>query len=166
MKIRAARTVDVFRLVELLEETRVMSRFDGAVKIDPIVARKTLAQMIQRHGGFHEGATCVFVAENREGVIVGFCVGMLDRVYHVGDKLVAQDVFLISTGKKEAPVARALFRAYVGWAAKCPNLFEIIASWTDALPTGKRMEQIYIAHGFQKSGGIFRRTIAQEGAGE
>ena len=130
--LRPARFSDAFRLVEILEETRSKSRYAGHVNIDAERARKTIAGFIQRHGGVHDGGTCVFVVEDAEGVIQSFCVGSLYRVYLVGDQLVAQDMYLICTDAAPPGSRRKLINAYLDWAESNPNVFEINLSWSDA----------------------------------
>ncbi len=162
--IRPARMVDVFAIVELLTGAHSRSRYAGAVAVDEAVARKTLAQFIQRHGGAYAGASCVFVSESGEGVIHSLVVGVLDRVYFIGDQLVAQDVFLVAAPDAPARASLALIDAYLGWASANPNVYEIQLSWTDALPSGERMPAIYERRGFSMCGGIYRRENIAEAA--
>jgi hypothetical protein len=162
VKIRPARLGDLFAIVDLLVEKQAQSIYAGHVEVDRPVARKTLATFIQRHGGMHSGGTCLFVVEDAKGVVRGFCAGMLDRVYLVGDKLVAQDVFLVAGKGTPANTASRLIDAYLGWAMSVPEVFEINLSLTDALPQGPRVEKLYRARGFEPCGAIYRRTFAHE----
>lgn len=155
--VRAARTTDVFRLTEMLCDQQAASRYAGLVNVDDKYTRAMLARMIQRHAGQFDGGTLVNVVENREGVIEAFCVGALSRVYLIGDKLVAQDIFLCSDKAASERAALKLLALYVQWAAGNPNVFEINLSHTDALPTGERMGPIYERIGFQRCGAIYRR---------
>lgn len=164
--IRAARHVDVWRLVELLTAAQARSIYAGRCDVDQVVARKTVASMIQRHGGTHDGGACVFVAEDGKGVICGFCVGALDRVYHIGDKLVAQDVFLVAEPGAPAAAHNSLIDAYLDWAASVPDVIEINLSWTDVVPgTGERMGPVYERKGFVRCGEIFRREVVAPAEG-
>ena len=162
MKLRPARTVDVFRLVELLVAKQAQSIYAGRCKVDQLVARQTLARMIQRHGGTHDGASCVFVVENGEEVIQAFCVGALDRVYHIGEKLVAQDVFLVADAGAPLAATLMLVDAYLGWAESCPDVLEINLSWTDVVGVSPAIEQLYARKGFTRCGAIFRRAVERE----
>ncbi len=54
--MRAARTTDVFGMVDLLVAQQARSRYAGAVDVDPVYARRLLAQAIQRNGGTTEGS--------------------------------------------------------------------------------------------------------------
>ncbi|WP_337846826.1 hypothetical protein [Sphingomonas sp.] len=160
--LRPARFADTFRLVDILEETRKKSRYSETVNIDAERARKTLAGFIQRHGGVHDGGTCVFVVEDAAGAIQGFCVGTLYRVYLVGDRLVAQDMFLICTDDAAPGSTRKLINAYLDWAGSNPNVVEINLSWSDALPTGQRMGPVYHRLGFVRCGEMYRRHPEHE----
>lgn len=86
--------------------------------------------------------------------------GMLDRVYHVGDKLCANDVFLVATEKASARAANRLLDAYIDWAASNPLVLEINLSWADTLPSGQKMPAVYARKGFRKCGEIFVKELA------
>lgn len=163
--IRPARSVDVFALVALLHHQHARSRYAGQVSIDDKYARSLLAQAIQRNGGTHDGGSLVNVVETGEGVISGFCVGVLDRVYHIGDRLVAQDMFLVAADEAPPLTAVRLLKRYVEWAASNPAVFEIHLSHTDALPEGERIGALYERMGFTRCGALYRRgTMAREEA--
>ena len=166
MRIRPARSVDVFALVEMLEEQHARSRYVGQVGIDAKYARSLLAQAIQRHGGTHAGGALVNVITQTGGeVICGFCVGVLDRVYQIGDRLVAQDAFLVVRNGAPPLASAKLLSHYIQWAASNPAVFEITLSHTDALPEGERIGALYERLGFQKCGALYRRdNIARKEA--
>ena len=155
--MRPARTIEAFALVELLREQHARSRYAGLVEIDPTYARRMLSQAIQRNGHTHDGGALVNVIEGEDGSIVAFMVGVLNRVYHIGTALCAQDMFLVASDRAPATASRRLLKAYIDWAAANPRVLEIILSHTDALPEGERMGQVYERLGFQRCGGIYRR---------
>lgn len=158
--LRAARATDAFRIVQLLVETQGKSRFAGAVAIDEPYARKTVAALIHRHGGIHDGGTCAYVATDGAGEIEGFIIGLLDRVYHVGDMLCANDVFLVCSDRADATAMPKLVSAYLDWADTNPKVYEIHLSWSDALETGCRMGPVFMRKGFTRCGEVFRRDRA------
>lgn len=165
MKIRPARTTDVFDMVALLRVQYERSRYAGRVNLDDKYARSLLAQMIQRHGGGHCGATLVNVVENREGVIKGFCAGLLDRVHMIGDRLVAQDVFLVVDEHAPPLASMRLLSQYFQWADTNPAVLEITLSHTDAIPDSERIGHFYERLGFIQCGALYRRdTSAREEA--
>lgn len=158
--MRPARTIEAFALVELLREQHARSRYAALGDIDPTYARRLLAQAIQRHGHTTDGGTQVNVIEAEDGSIAAFMVGVLNRVYHVGNALCAQDMFLVAGDRAPALASRTLLNAYVEWASSNPRVLEINLSHTDALPEGDRMGAVYERLGFERCGGIYRRAGA------
>lgn len=161
MTVRPARMSDIFPLAGLLVQSHQASRYAGHVGIDQAAARRLIAQFIQRHGGSHDGSSFVAVVEDGEGVICGFVAGALDRVYHVGDLLAANDVFLVAAPDAPATTALRLLAAYIQWAESVPDCAEIRLSWTDALPSGERMAALYERMGFRECGRIYERVAAR-----
>lgn len=160
MGVRPARFVDVLAMVGLLEEHYPSTRYAGVVDLDADYARKLLAQIVQRHGGQHAGATCCFVYE-RAGAVVGFLAGQLDRVYGVGTKLSAHDIFLVAAKDSHA-VSLPLIKAYRDWAFASPKIFEVYLTHSDVLPGGERLSAIYQRLGFCKSGEAWRMTVSEK----
>lgn len=162
MSLRPARMVDIPALAALLVGSHAASRYAGSVSVDQGAARKLLAQLVQRHGGIHDGGSFVAVATTGEEVICGFVAGMLDRVYHIGDRLAANDVFLVAAPDAPPTTARRLLGAYLTWAKSVPGIAEVRLSWTDALPSGERMGDVYARLGFRKCGEIFEMAVGGE----
>lgn len=155
--LRPARFVDVPRLVEMLADAHGKSRYAGKVNVDAGYARKLLAQLVQRHGHTNHGGSCVFVVEGGDGAVCGLVVGILERVYMIGDQLAANDLFLVVN--KNAPISamKQLIGAYLDWADNNQNVAEINLSWTNALATGERMSKLYKRLNFTKCGEVFCR---------
>jgi hypothetical protein len=109
--------------------------------------------MIAQQGQIGPQGSCVFVAV-RDGKAVGFIAGILDRVYQIGKKLVAQDLFFVNEGAVGDTLA--LLDEYVAWARNIRAVLEIVVSWTDTLPGAERVAQLYSRKGFIKSGEISR----------
>lgn len=147
--------VDVPALAALLAQSHAASRYAGEVGVDQAAARRLLAQFVQRHGGTHDGSSFVAVVEDGKGVICGFVAGVLDRVYHIGEKLAANDVFLVATPNAPATTTRRLLNGYLTWANSVPDCAEVRLSWTDALPSGERMGDLYERMGFRECGRIY-----------
>lgn len=155
--LRAARTTDVFAMAALLEQQFDRSRYAGTgVVFDGHYVRRTLAQAIQRNGHTGDGGALVNVIEKGAG-IAALCVGTLSRVYHVGDKLMAQDMFLVAAPDAPVMATRSLLRPFLAWADANPAVHEIYLSHTDVLPEGAAIEPIYRILGFQQCGAIYRR---------
>jgi RimJ/RimL family protein N-acetyltransferase len=156
--IRPAKFVDIPRLVDLLCEMHAESRYAGKVEISRKAAHTLLQQCVTRHGGQHEGGALVMVAEH-EGSVEGFMVGMLDRIYHVGDMLAAIDVYLYATAAAPKMTPRRLLDAYVAWASENPKVFEIRLSWTDTMEGAERIGAVYEKMGFRRCGAIYERAV-------
>ena len=158
--VRPARMTDTFAIVALIVSAHAKSVYADVLAIDEAVARKTISQMIQRHGGEHAGGACVFVAENEASEIVGFMAGLLDRVYGVCDGLTAQDVFLICDRGKAHPLTlQRLVNAFIDWAESSPKVFEIVVTHTDVVPDAARVASLYRHHGFGLWGKAYRKVI-------
>jgi L-amino acid N-acyltransferase YncA len=157
--IRPAKYGDVPRIVDLLKEMHAASKYAGHVGVDHKSAHDLITQCVRRHAGQHEGATLVFVVE-RDGQVEGFMVGMLDRIYHIGDRLTANDLYLHTTKAAPPGSARGLFRRYMKWAADNPKVYEIASSWSDAIPGAQKVGRMYQALGFEKCGEMFIKRVA------
>ena len=163
MQIRAPLTTEVFGLVDMIVRLHPMTRFHGDVAVDEKYARTLLAQCIQRNGGQHDGGTFIRVCENDDGRLCGFVAGMLDRVYHVGDLLWAQDMFLLTEPDAPFRASTALIDGYVDWAWANPKVYEVHLSHLDALPDLNRLDRHFEKRwGFQRCGAVFRLTKNKE----
>lgn len=149
---------DLPRAYALLLEMQTKSKYAGIVDVDEATAKALLINAVKRHGGTNNGGFCFFVIEAM-GKIEGFIIGLLDRVYHIGNRLVANDVYLYCT--KDAPrmASSRLIDAYVKWALDNPKVHEIKASWQDALGSnGKIMDKMLQRKGFRACGSIWERA--------
>lgn len=155
--MRPATHSDVPRLLELLLDMQRKSKFAPDIDVDVQTARALVFTAITRNGGLHQGGAFVQVVE-KDGRVEAFIVGMLDRVYHIGNRLVANDIFLYATDAAPKTAAARLFRAYVKWALGNPKVAKIMASWTDALgEDAQRIEKLYEREGFHRVGAIWER---------
>lgn len=156
--IRPAAMSDLPVLHALVREQHEKSRFHPDIGIDEPTLRSMLVQGVQRHGGQNNGSSCIFVEEH-EGHVEGFIFGILNRVYHIGNRLAANDLFLVCTGKARKTAAPELIEAYTAWAYDNPKVAQIMLSWTDAIGTdGKKIEALYKRKGFRHVGGIWERS--------
>lgn len=161
MIYRPARSVDAFALVEILQERHAETRYAGCVAIDEMIARKVFAHAAQRHGGHFEGATFLMVAES-DARIEAFMLGELTRIYMVGDRLAASDLFLIGRKDCDPRALPALVDRYIAWAEASPKVHEITLSWSDAVPGHEAVCALYERKGFTPCQRGYRRTVAAE----
>lgn len=159
--IRPAKFVDTMRIVELMHEMHGKSRYRDIDKVNEKHAHRLIAQCIQRHGHAHAGGALVLVAV-RDMKVEGFFVGMLDHLYHLGSKLMAQDVFLYTSAKADPLDFMRMLRAYVKWAEANPKVAEIKLSHTDAIEGADKLDMIYEGLGFRRCGHIFERVPESE----
>lgn len=154
--IRPANFSDIPRLAALMAEAHARSKYADRCGLDLKFTKALFVRAIQRHGGTGDGATCLFVSDN-DGV-QGFILGLLDRVYQVGDKLAALDAFYYAAHDIAPRDPARLIDAYVEWAGRSPNCIEIKLSATDVVGPTERVERLYRRKGFVRSGVIYERT--------
>jgi hypothetical protein len=160
--IRPARSTDVFALTAILVAQHARSRYVGICEVDQGYTRQLLARSIQRHGGSYDGATLVNVVE-RDGCVVAFMMGALQRVYQIGDRLEAYDVFLARNPNADAHglYASQLIREYVRWAKGCEKVVDINLSHTDVTPESEGIGSLYELLGFVRHGGLYRLGVSE-----
>lgn len=157
--IRTADLSDLPRLYELLCDAHENSKYAGHVEVHDKTARGLLMHCVQRQG-LNNGSTNVKVVE-RDSVVEGFMIGILDRVYHIGDRLQANDMFLVCTKSAGITAASRLLDDYIEWASNNPKVYEIKLSWTDALGVdSNQIELLYAKKGFVSCGGIWGKESA------
>lgn len=154
--IRDAKFADIHGIIGLLEYGHGRSHYAGSgVRIDQKEAKRLLVQSIQRHGGKNGGACFVQVAE-KDGVINGLILGTLARVYAIGDKLSATDLFWIAAPTVDPTEPLRLMRNMVDWAWQSPHVVEVKCGATaviqDPEGAGKLLERI----GMKQFGNIYR----------
>ena len=156
--IRAANFGDLPRLFTLVCDQHEASKYYPDVGVDEPTLRSYLMQGVQRHGGTNSGSTCLFVEEH-DGQVEGFVMGILERLYHIGDRLWSNDMFLVCTDDAPKMTASRLIDAYDAWAFNNPKVAKILLSWTDAIGTdGKKIEALYKRKGYHHIGGIWERA--------
>lgn len=155
--MRHATLNDCARIFELVLEMHSESKFPPDVGVDHITARSLIMTAIQRNGGLHQGGTIVLV-EEKDGAVEAFVIGILDRVYHIGNRLASNDLFLYASKRARRGASIRLFRGYVQWALSNPKVAKIMGSWTDALgPEVEKIEALYRKEGFHRIGAIWER---------
>ena len=94
--IRGVSFSDIPRIVLLLEESFSRTHYakSGLGGIDRAEAKRLLTTAVHRHGHKTGGGTFIQVAE-KDGAIEGLILGTLTRVYSVGNKLMATDLFWV-----------------------------------------------------------------------
>lgn len=156
--IRQAKFGDIPEIARLMQAMYLRSKYVGRDEIDIKEAKALAVQSVQRHGLKTPGGTCVFVAQDREP-LTGFIIGVLDRVYHIGRKLMATDIFWYADDGSPRD-AIMLFDAYLKWAGSVPGVIELKNGATDAIGGDySRVAKLYERRGFKQTGVIYEKAV-------
>ena len=162
--VRDATFSDVPALSKLLERAYRKSKYADRTGLHTKSVEQLFLGLVsgQRQNG--PQASYLRVATKQDKV-VGFLAGTLGRVYNVGEKLVASDVFFISEGSYPKDL-EALIDGYVEWASANPKVIEIGLSWSDAVRDGAALAKLYKRKGFTLVGEQYelRTDVAMEKA--
>lgn len=151
--MRKATIQDASAIAEMLRASHARSKYLGRATISEPVMQQTIAALIAAQGQIGPQGSCLFVVE-RNGKIVAFIAGVLDRIYFFLSKLRATDIFLINQGGMASDTVR-LVDAYTDWARSIRAVDEITLSWSDAIPGAARISKLYARKGFEQSGAIY-----------
>lgn len=160
MVTRPATASDLSKVYDMMLEMHARSKYAQDADVDQQTARALLMQALQRHGGKNNGST-YFVVDESDGNLNGFMIGTLQRLYLIGNRLEAMDLYLYARADAPPRSAHALLKSYVDWASDCPKVASIKLSWTDALGVdGERLGALYERKGFKPHGGIYEKVMA------
>lgn len=157
--IRPATLSDLPRLLELVLEMHASSEFPARmIGVDEITTRSILMDGVMRNGRTNNGGTLLNVVE-RDGAVEGFMLGILQRVYHICNRLEAQDFWLYCSKKAPARASERLIDAYIEWAQANPKVADIMLSWTNVVGVkGEKLGRLYKRKGFERVGEIWKRA--------
>jgi hypothetical protein len=126
----------------------------GPCGFDEKEATRLLVHAVQGH----KAGAFVQVAEH-EGAIEGLIVGMKARVYHVGTRNMASDLFWVATDKVHARDPRLLMKAFIAWAKGEPDVIEIRCGVTAVLQDPDKAGRILESLGMERYGAIYRKGL-------
>lgn len=156
--VRKAKFGDIPRLAELLEQGARRSKYSDRCSFDMKETKSLLVNAIQRHGLASAGGSCVFVSEHA-GAVDGVIVGVLDRVYHIFDKLSAGDLAFYVTPGGSPRSAGALIDAYFEWADGIDAVIETLLGATDIVQDYEIAAALYQRKGMVQTGVIYERRL-------
>lgn len=156
MSIRRATFSDINGIMDLLHDAYDRSIYRGKTEIDEREARALVMRSMQRHGGANEGSTWVAVSE-WDGKIQGLILGVLSRVYNIGIHLSCTDIFWVCTEDVPPTDPWKLYNSMLKWAGKNPKVIEIVPGVTGAMMDYERSGKIFVRHGFEPFGTIYRK---------
>jgi hypothetical protein len=145
------------RIVEMLVDLHSHTVYAGLCDVSREVAHRTLRALVGRNGDTNDGGSLVMVEEDAGGVVQGFIIGLLARIYFICDRLEANDMFLHLTDAAPPGALMRLVRAYLAWADANPRVVDVNLSWSDATPDGERLAALYRREGLHRSGEKFTR---------
>jgi hypothetical protein len=161
--IRPGRFTDQPAIEALLRGAHARSKYAGRVAIHDKALSQTVLGAIAAMTQNGPQASHVAVAE-RGGEVVGVIIGALDRVYHIGEKLSANDIFFVVGEKGSFGDSLYLADSYIAWARSNPKVIEIMLSWSDAIPGGEKIAALAKRKAFIKTGEMFEMRLDQPAA--
>ncbi len=157
--IRRALPQDMKGVERLIRAQHAASKYASRVDISDKALESLLLGMFAQMGQNGPQGSHIAVAV-RDGAVVGFIAGVLDRVYHMGVKLTANDLFFVNEGTPADTFG--LIDSYVAWAKANPKVIEAVLSWSDTVPGAERVAALFVRKGFAKSGEMFEMRLDAE----
>ena len=121
---------------------------------DEAEATRLLAHAVQQHGE----ASFFEVAEH-QGEVEALIVGVLSRVYCIGTKLRASDLFWVATDKANPRHAKKLMKNMVAWARTSPDVVEVYCGATAVVQDPDKAGRILESLGMKHYGAIYRLPV-------
>jgi hypothetical protein len=162
--IRNAQFVDIHAMTFFLQECHARSHYakGGLVNVDVAETKRLLGAGLGRHGHKGIGSCWLQVADN-DGSIDGLMYATLARVYAIGDKLMATDLFWATSDRARPTDALTLMKNMINWAKSCPLVVEVRCGVTTVISdkpeaTGRLLKTM----GMQDYGAMYRLDLSGE----
>lgn len=152
--IRPAKFVDILRLAEVMRDAHGRSAYVERAELDVAAFKKLCVESLRAHG---KGA-CLFVAE-RDGVVEGFLIGVVDRIYGILKAHYATDVLFIASPRVDPRDPARLLDAFLEWAASVQTVIEVRLGVSDAIGPWERTAKLYERKGLRRNGAMFIKEI-------
>lgn len=160
--IRRGEHTDLVSIEGLILRQHAVSKYAGRVAVSDKALRELVTLALAHQNSPGRDQTHVSVAV-RGGKIVGVVIGAFDRIYHIGRKLSANDIFLINEGGHLGDTL-GLIDAYVQWASATKACIEIMLSWADTIPGASRIASVFERKGFARVGEMFELRLDRPAA--
>lgn len=144
-------------MLELFREMHKRSRYAGIATLDEQLIKQSLARAMQLHCSPNDGGSWLMVVE-QDGVIEGFLLGVLERLYHVARELTATDVFFYVSERAHPNAAGQLLDEFTKWADACGKVIELRFGVSDAIGDPERTGALYRRRGYRPAGLIFAKN--------
>jgi len=160
--IRNGKATDIPALIAFMQMGYERTHYarERNVHIDVAEAKKLFAVAAMRHGHLSLGATWFQVAETN-GIITGLILGSLARVYVIGNKLMASDLFWTVNELAEPSDAMALMAGMIEWAKRSPECVEIRCGTTAIMGDPAKAGVLLRRAGMSPYGSIYRMEIGR-----
>jgi len=156
--IRAAQFGDIPRLTDILIETHARSIYAGKANVDEKEAKRLLVQSVQRNGMKGEGGTLFYVHE-KNGRPEGMLLLAFQRLYLIGDALMATDMFFVVSPLGDARAASGMLKKAMAWCAKVPEIVDVYINMTGVAGDPARAGRLLGRQGFKPAGAIYRKEM-------
>lgn len=151
--IRPATFSDIPAMAKLVHNSHARSKYAPRTDINAKALEQLLMGLVAGQNQNGPGATHITVCE-RQGKVTGFMAGAINRIYNIGEKLSASDLFLINDANNVGDTMK-LIDDYIDWAHSNPKVIEVGLSWTDATNSGHVIRKLYKRKGFRMAGEQF-----------
>ena len=155
MSVRAAKFIDVPRIVEIMREAHRRSRDAERTTFDEVDVKQLLLRSIQRHGHTNYMGSLVLITE-RDGDVKGFVIGILDLVYPGLKELKVTDLLFMVGEGADPRDAREMVLKLIEWGRNNPKVVKVLLGITDDLVEWTRVGDLYKGVGLEQCGGLFR----------
>jgi hypothetical protein len=162
--IRDAKFIDIHAMTLFLQECHARSHYaaEGVVKVDVPETKRLLGAGLGRHGHKGIGACWLQVVDN-DGRVDGLMYATLARVYGIGDKLFATDMFWATSERASPADALVLMRNMIDWAKTCPLVIEVRCGVTAVINDRPEITARLLKRmGMQDYGSIHRLDLSGE----
>jgi len=106
----------------------------------------------------------MFLVSEKDRVVEGFIIGILDLVYPCVEELMVTDLIFAFTDDGPPRDAAIMVGMMIRWAESSPKVVEVHLGVTDALSGDqwKRVGQLYKHLGLDHCGGMYRMIIDRQ----
>lgn len=164
MTVRPAKASDIMRVLVIADEARRNSVYAQRCPIDRGYAQKFFAKAVHTHGFHHHGGTFFLVSE-RNGMVEGYFLGVLDRIYQIGERLVALEVHTLLSPRASRRDWSVMVSRFIAWAEGNDDVLEIFMAQSTLMGTEDRRYATALKRkGFAHCGTNFIRPVREPGA--
>tara|TARA_R110000772_G_scaffold81597_1_gene173493 strand:- start:97 stop:561 length:465 start_codon:yes stop_codon:yes gene_type:complete len=152
--IRPAKYIDNLRLTALIMDMHEESSYAERATVDTQRFKKMCITAISQHGN----RSCLFVAQ-KDGMVEGFIMGCVDRIYGISKEYYATDLFFYVSDKANPKDAMGLLKNFMDWAENADNVIEIRLGISGVIGGWERLQKVYERFGLIQDGVMMKKEI-------